>query len=105
MTFEALWAEYSCRPRPAHIGGTVDGVPLGELDNEIQDVISSWSMGPDLGLWRVARLGLAVADAERVLSATPAGENREYVALLAALGRAALTSLAHPRQERETSTT
>jgi hypothetical protein len=93
MTLEALWAEYSRRPRPVHIGATVDGVRLGELDDEIQDVIGSLGMGPDLGLGRVARLGLAVADAERVLPAIPPGEKREYVALLAALGRAALASL------------
>lgn len=96
MTLEALWAEYSRRPRPAQIGATIGGVRLGELEDEIQDVITSFGMGPEFGAWRVARLGLAVADAERVLPAIPPGEDREYVALLAALGRAALASLADP---------
>ncbi len=103
MTLEALWAEYARRSRPAHIGAAIDGVRLGELDDEIQDVISSWGMGRDLGLSRVARLGLAVADAERVLPATAPGEEREYVALLAALGRAALVSLVRGVTEREAS--
>lgn len=99
MTLEALWAEYARCPRPMHIGATISGVRLGELDDEIQDVIGSWGMGPELGLGRVARLGLAVADAERVLPAIPPGENRAYVALLAALGRAALASLARENPE------
>ncbi len=93
-TLDALWAEYARRPRPPQLGATVDGVRLGEVDDEIQDVITSnFGMGVDSGLWRVARLGLALADAERVLPAIPAGETREYFVLLVAVARAALESI------------
>lgn len=91
---DALWAEYSRRPRPPNIGDVVGGVCLGDLEDEVQDVITSFAMGPELGLMRMARLGLAVADAERIRPTMPTGEAREYVTLLAELGRAALQSVA-----------
>ena len=93
MTFDALWAEYARRPRPPHLGATIGGVRLGEVDDDIQDVVASMGMGPELGVSRVARLGLAVADAECVLPMLPQGETRDYFILLVAIGRAALTSL------------
>jgi hypothetical protein len=81
---EELWAEYQRRPRPPNIGDTIAGVSLGDVDDDIQDVLGSWEMGAGIGLWRIARIGLAVANLERVMPLIPSGEGREYFALGAA---------------------
>lgn len=93
-TREELWAEYQRRPRPPNIGDTINGVSLGEVDDDVQDVVGSWAMGADLGVWRVARLGRAVADLERILPLIAPEETRRYFALVSVLGRSALDSLA-----------
>ena len=93
-TVEKLWTQYQVMPRPATIGDTIAGVSLGQLDDDVQDVMSSWGMGPDLGLWRVAQLGRAAADLERILPLIEHEETREYFTLLRALARAALNAIA-----------
>jgi hypothetical protein len=93
-TREELWAEYQRLPRPPNIGDTINGVSLGEVDDDVQDVLGSWGMGADLGMSRVATLGLAVANLERILPLIAPEETRQYFALVSALGRSALDSLA-----------
>ncbi len=93
-TREELWAEYQRRPRPPNIGDIIDGVSLGEVDDDVQDVLGSWEMGADLGVWKVAALGRAVANLERILPLIAPEETRQYFALVSALGRSALDSLA-----------
>ncbi len=102
-TREELWVEYQRRPRPPNLGDTINGVSLGEVDDEVQDVLGSWGMGAELGLWRVARLGRAVADLERVLPLIAPEETRQYFTLVGALGRAALDSLAEGEFDTKTS--
>ena len=92
-TREKLWAEYQRRPRPPNIGDAIAGVSLGEMDDDVQDVLGSW--GPQLDAWRVARLGRAVANLERVLPLITPPETRQYFDLVSALGRAALEAIAN----------
>ena len=89
---EELWAEYQRRPRPPNVGDTIQGVSLGEVDDDVQDVLGSW--GPQLDAWRVARLGRAVANLEAILPLITPGETREYFLLVGALGRSALEAIA-----------
>ena len=93
-SLEQLWAEYGRRPRPPDIGDTVDGARLGQLDDDVQDVLGSLGMGPDLGLWRVAKLGRALAEIERVLPKIESVKTREYFSHVVVLSRAALDSIA-----------
>ncbi|MGH7549048.1 MAG: hypothetical protein ACREMM_12900 [Gemmatimonadales bacterium] len=91
-TREELWADYQRQSRPPNIGDTISGVSLGEVDDDVQDVLGSW--GPQLDARRVARLGRAAADLERVLPLIAPQETREYFALVSALARAALDAIA-----------
>jgi hypothetical protein len=93
-TFDQLRDEYDRRAVPANIGDTVEGVRLGELDADVQDVLDNWDLGPVLGLQRVARLGLGLATAECLLLAMEPGETRDYVAFLSEVASAALSWIA-----------
>jgi len=93
-TREELWAEYQRRPRPPNIADTISGVSLGEVDDDVQDVLGSWGMGAELGVSRIAKLGQAIANLERVLPLIRPEETRQYFALVSALGHAALESIA-----------
>lgn len=93
--FDELWAGYSRERRPANLGAWVNGVAIGDLDDEIQDVAGSYAgLRGKLGAWRAARLGLALAEVERILPGLEPAETRAYFERLAALARAALAEIA-----------
>jgi len=93
-TLDDLFGEYGRRRFPANIGDEVAGVRLGELDDEVQDVIGSYcGMGLEVGMWRVARLGLAYGDIMRVLPHILQEDTRTYFVWLADLARAGLESM------------
>jgi hypothetical protein len=94
---EELWAVYGRERRPANIGDRVAGMLLGELDDEVQDIVSSYmgmGMGEEVDALRVARLGLALAEITRVLPEIQPTATREYFQRLADLARAALAAIA-----------
>jgi len=94
-TFNELWSRYGRDRRPANIGATAGGVAIGELDNEIQDVASSYAgLRRDVGAWRVARLGLALASVERILPLVEPPATKAYFVRLAELARATLAEIA-----------
>ena len=93
-TREELWTQYQATPMPPHIGDTIDGVRLGDVDDEVQDVLSSWSVGPKMPLSKVASLGRAAADLERVLPKINDHQTQRYFSLVRALARSALDSIA-----------
>jgi hypothetical protein len=94
-TFQDLWFAYGRTPRPPNIGARVDGVLIGDLDDEIQDVASSYAaLGSELDAWRVARLGLALAEVTRLLPSLEPEVTRAYFDLLARLARSTLVELA-----------
>ena len=94
-TFDDLWAAYGRDPRPANIGGQVAGIPLGELDDEIQDVAGSYAgFRAEIGAWRVARLGLALDQLGHILPAIEPAATKAYFERLALLARAALGEIA-----------
>ena len=80
------WIAYGNTPRPARIGAALDGVRLGELEDEMQDVISSY-FGSDgyLDTERRDRLALAHAATQRILPSVPDVATRTYLASLAKL--------------------
>ena len=80
------WSTYGNTLRPARIGDALDGVRLGELEDEMQDVISSY-FGNDgtLDIVRRDRLALAHAATQRVLPSVPDVPTRTYLASLANL--------------------
>jgi hypothetical protein len=80
------WFAYGNTPRPARIGDTLDGVRLGELEDEMQDVISSYFAGDgSLDVERRDRLALAQAATQRILPSVPDDPTRTYLASLARL--------------------
>ena len=93
-TLERLLAQYQVTPRPPDIGDSIAGVSLGDVDDDVQDVLGSWGIGADLGLWKLARLGRAAADLERALPLIHREETREYFTLVRALARSALDCIA-----------
>ena len=94
-TFDELWGRYGRDRRPGNIGATIGGVAIGELDDEIQDVASSYAgLRREVGAWRVGRLGLALAELERLLPLVEPPATRAYCDRLAALARAALAEIA-----------
>jgi hypothetical protein len=94
MQLETLWAAYGRRARPADIGARVMGVLLGDLDDEVQDVVGSYAgMRADAGMPRAARLGLAYGEIRRVLPGIERAETRIYFEHLAELANAALESM------------
>ena len=97
VTFNEAWAAYSRDARPANIGGEVNGVRIGALDDEVQDIAGSYAgLREDVGSWRVARLGLALDQLGRILPAIEPAATRAYFERLAVLARAALAELADP---------
>lgn len=87
--------EYGRARRPANIGARVDGVLIGELDDTVQDVASSFAgMGSAVSSVRVAQLGLALADITRVLPSLEPEATRAYFDLGARVARATLASIA-----------
>lgn len=94
-SFQDLWAQYSRDPRPANIGAVVDGVRIGDLDDEIQDVAGSYAgLRADLDAKRVARLGLALQTVTRLLPLLEPPATQRYFARLAALARSILAEIA-----------
>ena len=94
-TFDELSIAYASDKRPANIGARVEGALLGELDDEVLDVTGSYrGLRDDVGAWRVARLGLALAEIERILPAIEPAPTRVYFEHLALLARAALVEIA-----------
>jgi hypothetical protein len=94
-TFDDLWFAYGRDPRPANIGAMVDGVRIGDLDDEIQDVAGSYAgLRGDLGTSRVARLALALEAVTRLLPTIEPIETRRYFERLTLLGHAALVEIA-----------
>ena len=82
-------------PWPPDIGDTVLGVRVGELDDDVLAVISSYrAMGADIGQWRVAELGLALAELVRIVPQVASPDLRDYVTRLADVARAALEEMA-----------
>ncbi|HTE45249.1 MAG TPA: hypothetical protein VK636_08420 [Gemmatimonadaceae bacterium] len=95
-TFSELWAAYGRDPRPANIGASINGVLIGELDDEVQDVAGSYAgLGADVGAWRAARLGLALERITRVLPLIEPENTRAYFERLASLARSALAEIAN----------
>ncbi|MFL5605136.1 MAG: hypothetical protein ACJ8AD_01700, partial [Gemmatimonadaceae bacterium] len=77
------------------IGDVVDGVSLGQIDDEIQDVVGSYvGMRGDTSAWQAARLGLALAELTRVLPTIRPVATQAYFQRLAELARQALASIA-----------
>ena len=94
-TFDELVMAYGGEKRPANLGARVEGVLIGELDDEVQDVTGSYAgLRDEVGAWRVARLGLALAEIERILPAIEPAATRVYFEHLALLARAALIEIA-----------
>ena len=95
-TFHELWRAYGNEPRPANIGARVDGILIGDLDDEIQDIAGSYAgLRAEVGTWRVARLGLALAEVTRILPRLEPEPTRRYFERLATLARAALVEIAN----------
>ena len=93
-TLDELSGEYGRRRFPANIGDEVAGIRLGELDDEVQDVIGSCAgMGLEVGIWRVARLGVAYGEIMRVMPHIASEETQAYFIWLADLARAGLESM------------
>ena len=94
-TFDELWVTYGRDSRPANIGGQVAGIPLGDLDDEIQDVAGSYAgLRQEIGAWRVARLGLALDRLDQILPSIEPATTKAYFERLALLARAALGEIA-----------
>jgi len=94
-SFQELWLEYGRARRPANIGARVDGLLIGELDDTVQDVASSFAgMGSAVGSARVAQLGLALADITRVLPSLQPEATRAYFDLASRVARATLAAIA-----------
>ena len=75
--------------------GVVDGVRLGELDDEIQEIVRACSaQGPGVAPAAVARLGLALADLNRVLPKITPGAAHDYFVMVESLARGTLSALA-----------
>jgi len=92
-SFQELWLEYGRARRPANIGARVEGLLIGELDDTVQDVASSFAgMGSAVGSARVAQLGLALADITRVLPSLE--PTRAYFDLASRVARATLAAIA-----------
>ena len=93
-TLDELSREYGRRRFPANIGDEVAGIRLGELDDDVQDIIGSYcGMGLEVRIWRVASLGLAYGDIMRVLPHIAPDDTRTYFVWLAELARAGLESM------------
>jgi hypothetical protein len=94
--FQELWLEYGRARRPANIGARVDGVLIGDLDDTVQDVATSFAaMGSAIDSARVARLGLAFADITRLLASLEPEATRAYFDLAAQVARATLADIAN----------
>lgn len=94
-TFAELWSQYACDRRPANIGAVVDGVHIGDLDDEIQDVAGSFAgLGSELGAPLVACLGLALETVTHLLPRLEPVETRAYFERLALLAHTALAEIA-----------
>ena len=94
-TFDELWAAYATDRWPDNIGDALDGVLLGELDDEVQDVASTYAaLGPELEAWRVARLGLALKGITQALPQLEPRATREYFERLATLAQVVLGEIA-----------
>ena len=90
-----VWSQFAHAPWPPDIGDTVLGVRIGELDDDVFAVLSSYQgMGADLGQWRVAELGLALAELVRIMPQLTSPELKRYVTQLADVARAALEEMA-----------
>jgi hypothetical protein len=95
--FQDLWLVYGRTSRPANIGARVDGVLIGDLDEQVQDIAASFAaMGSAVSSARVARLGLALADIMRVLPSLEPEATRAYFDLAAQVARATLVEIANP---------
>jgi hypothetical protein len=89
----ALWGNYcdGIRPRDA---GTVDGVRLGELDDEISAMVASYVGGAEgIAAPHAARLGLALADLTRVLPKIEHEATRRYFEMVESVARATLVAI------------
>src|SRR5688572_19038243 len=92
---EELWNAYGRDRRPDNIGAIVDGIRLGELDDDIQDVVSSYAgLGAGISVYQVAKLSVALARTIRVLPSITPVETRAYFERLATLAEAVLAELA-----------
>ncbi len=92
---EVVWSAFAHVPWPPNIGDTVVGVRIGELDDDVLGILSSYrAMGADIGPWRIAELGLALAELERIVPQLASPELKGYVTQLADVARAALEEMA-----------
>jgi hypothetical protein len=90
---EDLWDHYCDCMRPPDVG-SVGGVRLGELDDEISALVGMYLGGPEsMAAPRVARLGLALADLTRVLPTIEPEAARRYFQMVESVGRAALVAI------------
>jgi hypothetical protein len=95
-TFQDLWFRYGHDRRPANIGAVINGVRIGDIDDEIQDVAGSFAgLRTDIDPVRVARLGLALETLTLLLPSLEPPETRAYFERLAQLGRAVLAEIAN----------
>lgn len=95
-TFDELWFAHGRDPRPANIGARVDGVPLADLDDEVQDVAGSYAgLRREIGTWRAARLGLVLDQIVRILPVIEPPQTKAYFERLALLARAMLIEIAN----------
>ncbi len=93
-SFQNLWFEYSRDRRPTNIGDVVNGIRIGDLDDEIQDVAGSFAgLGADIDAVPVARLGLALERVTGLLPSLEPADTRAHFDRLTRLARAALVEI------------
>jgi hypothetical protein len=79
---------------PSSIVITIDGVRLGELDDDIHEIVRTYSeMGDRIAPAHVARLALALADLTRVLPQIMPAATHEYFVMVESLARGTLSAL------------
>ena len=96
-SFDELWTAYARDRRPGNLGARVNGISIGDVDDEVQDVAGSYAgLRSGVSAARAARLGLALGDIERVLPLLEPPETKAYFERMASLARAALVEIVRP---------
>lgn len=93
-SLDELWDAYGHRSRPSNIGDRFGSVALGELDDEVQDVVGSLVGVPYVPRGAAARLELAHVTIVRVLPLLTPELTQRYFEHVAQLAEAALAEIA-----------